>query len=131
MTHDGRTAAWMQSWMRILAADEFKRTSMENKTWDGVGPAPEAYWTIIAEAGVLATLATAPDAAGFGAGEILKENFDAEREREAATRQDFEDVMKKRAEREDPSCTCEVDQSQCPLHWEDEAEDDDAEENST
>lgn len=114
MSGDGRIAAWLHAWERIQALQEFKlkhAPAMDSEL-------PDGYWGVVAEAQVLATLASADILVGISVGDILQEQERQKQEsRDRATAMVEKMAEKKKAkEYEDPSCTCAFDDSQCPIH---------------
>lgn len=114
MSQDARIGAWLNAWERIQALQKFKLEHAPNMDSE----LPEGYWGVVVEAQILATLATADTLVGVTVGELLQEREKQEIElANQAERLHAKMEAKKRAkEREDPSCTCSFDDSQCPIH---------------
>lgn len=68
MTTDGRVDAWLGAFKRIEQAQRLK-TDRKRNVLDTL---PEVYWAAVAEAQVLAALATASDAIGESVGDYLQ-----------------------------------------------------------
>lgn len=79
MPADGRVSAWLQAWGRVEAANKMLRDDVRGDLM----LTPEyrnRHGDLMAQADILARLASAPDDVGLGAGEGLQQEYVREQE---------------------------------------------------
>lgn len=109
VTGDGRISAWATAWSMLEGASKLRDRVLEA---DSETPLPDAYWGLLYEAHAFAALASTPADVGFPVAMWLQDVEQQRREQQENTARREKEFL----DRNDPSCTCEWDRSQCTIH---------------
>lgn len=87
---DGRAAAWIAAWQVLESAGKYRQEFAKEEGVTRDTPLPPAYHAAVAEADVLARLATADTIVGVSVGGVLQQRAERETEHERTV---LDDIM--------------------------------------